>query len=60
MIYVTNQMEIKQIILDDFHQIPYVAHPDYQKLLFALREEYFWLGMRIDISQYLSRRLDSQ
>jgi len=60
MFYVPNQMEIKQIILDEFHRTPYATHPGYQKLFFALRKWYFWLGMRKDIDQYLSKCLECQ
>ena len=40
-IYVPNQKNIKQIILDEYHKIPCAGHLRYQKLITTLREEYF-------------------
>jgi len=44
--YVPNQKDIKQLILDKYHKIPCVGHPRYQKLITTLRKEYFWSGMK--------------
>jgi len=59
-IYVPNQNYVKQLLLDEFHKKPYVTHPAYQKLFFAIRKTYFWLGLRKDVAKYLSKCLECQ
>jgi len=40
-LYVPNQNDIKRLILDEFDRSPYVGHSGYQKLITALRKEYY-------------------
>lgn len=51
---------LKNLILDEFHKIPYVGHPGYQKLITALRKEYYWPGMKKDATKYLTRCQECQ
>eukprot|EP00253_Pinus_taeda_P008896 PITA_08896 len=46
--------------MDEFHVSHYAGHPGYQKMIKAIRKEYFWLGMKKDIVEYLSRCLECQ
>jgi hypothetical protein len=39
-IYVPNLGEIKNIVLREMHNVPYVGHPRYQKTIVALRTQY--------------------
>eukprot|EP00253_Pinus_taeda_P017694 PITA_17694 len=40
-IYVPNQSRIKNLIMDEFHISHYAGHPGYQKMITAIRKEYF-------------------
>jgi len=40
-IYVPNHIHLKNLILDEFHKIPYAGHPGYQKMISTLRKEIF-------------------
>eukprot|EP00253_Pinus_taeda_P012349 PITA_12349 len=59
-IYVPNQNKVKNLIMDEFHISHYAGHPGYQKMITAIRKEYFWPGMKKDIVEYLARCLECQ
>lgn len=59
-LYVPNQSNIKSLILDEFHKSPYAGHPGYQKLITALRKEYYWLGMKRNVAEYLTHCSECQ
>eukprot|EP00253_Pinus_taeda_P032583 PITA_32583 len=59
-LYVPNQDKIKNLIMDEFHVSHYAGHPGYQKMITAIRKEYFWLGMKKNIAEYLARCLECQ
>jgi len=40
-LYVPNQSRIKNLIMDEFHVSHYAGHPGYQKMITAIRKEYF-------------------
>jgi len=58
--YVPNKNSIKNLILDEFHKSHYAGHPGYQKMITALRKEYYWLGMTRHVVEYLPRYLECQ
>eukprot|EP00253_Pinus_taeda_P015903 PITA_15903 len=59
-LYVPNQSRIKNLIMDEFHVSHYAGHPGYQKMITAIRKEYFWPGMKKNIIEYLSQCLECQ
>eukprot|EP00253_Pinus_taeda_P012189 PITA_12189 len=59
-LYVPNQNRIRNLIMDEFHISHYAGHPGYQKMVTAIRKEYFWPGMKKSIVEYLSRCLECQ
>eukprot|EP00253_Pinus_taeda_P010631 PITA_10631 len=59
-LYVPNQSKIKNLIMDEFHVSHYASHPGYQKMITAIRKEYFWPGMKKSIVKYLSQCLECQ
>lgn len=59
-LYVPNQDKIKNLIMDEFHVSHYAGHPGYQKMVTAIRKDYFWLGMKKNIAEYLARCLECQ
>ena len=44
-ILIPNRMELKALILHEYHRSNYSRHPGYQKMLTAIRKNYCWLGM---------------
>jgi len=59
-IYIPNQSQIKNLILDEFHTSHYAGHPGYQKMITAIRRNYFWPGMKKDVTEYLAQCLECQ
>ena len=57
---VPNIKSIKDLILDEYHKVPYVGHPRYQKLLTALRKKYFSPDMKKEVDEYLVCCLECQ
>jgi hypothetical protein len=40
-IYVPNLHDLKLMILNEMHDVPYVGHPGYQKTMAAVKSHYF-------------------
>lgn len=51
--YFPSQKNIKKLILNEYHKIPYEAHTSYQELITALRKQYFWPNMKKEVVDYL-------
>jgi hypothetical protein len=41
-VYVSNSSEMKNTMMREMHNVPYVGHPRYQKLIAVVRGQYFW------------------
>jgi len=41
-VYVSNSNELKNAVLKEMHNVPYVGNPGYQKTILAIRSQYFW------------------
>jgi hypothetical protein len=41
-VYVPKSREMKNIVLREMHNVPYVGHPGYQKSIAVVRSQYFW------------------
>eukprot|EP00253_Pinus_taeda_P026205 PITA_26205 len=59
-LYVPNQYNIKNLILDEYHWSHYTRHPSYQKMIATLRKENYWLGMKKSLVGYLAQCLECQ
>ena len=59
-LYVPNSNNLKNLILDEFHTSHYTGHPGYQKMVTALRKDYFWPRMKKQVIEYLARCLECQ
>eukprot|EP00253_Pinus_taeda_P020519 PITA_20519 len=59
-LYVPNEDSLKKLILDEFHISHYTGHPGYQKMVTALRKEYYWPKMKKEVAEYLARCLECQ
>jgi hypothetical protein len=51
-------MELKNIVLRGMHNMPYVGHPGYKKSITIMRIQYFWLGMKKEVANYISQCLE--
>lgn len=49
-----SRMELRKMVLDELHQVPYSTHLGYQKKIAAACKLYFWIGMKKDIADYIS------
>jgi hypothetical protein len=49
-IFVPNVQDLKRIILHEIHNVPYAGHPRYQKIVAAVKSQYFWPGMKREIA----------
>ena len=45
-VYVSNSNELKNAVLKEIHNVPYVKHPGYRKTIAVVRIQYFWSGMK--------------
>jgi hypothetical protein len=45
-IYVPNSQELKNMILIEMDNVPYVGHPGYQKTIAVVKNQYYWPGMK--------------
>jgi hypothetical protein len=59
-IYVPNSQELKNMILREMHNVPYVGHPGYQKTITAIKSQYYWPGMKKEIVDFIARCLEFQ
>ena len=59
-VYVPNLGEIKNAILKEMHNVPYVEHPGYHKIIAAVRSQYFWPRMKKEVANYIVRCLEFQ
>jgi hypothetical protein len=59
-IYVPSSKELRNLVLKEMHNVPYVGHPGYQKQIAAVRSQFFWPGMKKDVVDYISRCMECQ
>ena len=50
-IYVPNYQELKNMILREMHNVPYVGHPGYQKTIVAVKSQYYWPNMEKEVAE---------
>jgi hypothetical protein len=53
-IYVPSSGELRNLVLKEMHDVPYAGHPGYQKKSTAIRSQFFWLGMKKDVADYIA------
>ena len=46
--------------MDEIHQAPYSGQPGYQKTIATTKKQYFWPGMKRDITEYFSKCMKCQ
>jgi hypothetical protein len=48
------------MILKEMHNVPYVGHPGYQKMVIAVKSHYYWPDMKKEIVEYITRCMECQ
>jgi hypothetical protein len=46
--------ELRNLVLKEMHDVPYVGHIGYQKTITVVRSQFFWLGMKKDVVDYIA------
>jgi hypothetical protein len=59
-IYVPNSHELKYLILREMHNVPYAGNPDYQKTIATVKSQYYWLGMKKEVVDFIAKCLECQ
>ena len=57
---IPNDLEIKLFILNEMHKPLFAGHLGYQKMVTALRKQFFWPGLKSDVVEYLSKCIECQ
>ena len=47
--------DLRKIVMDEIHKMPYSAHLGYQKTIAIAKKKYFWPRMKRDITEYISK-----
>jgi hypothetical protein len=53
-IYDPSSGEMRNLVLKEMHDVPYVGHLGYQKKIIEVRSQFFWLGMKKDVVDYIT------
>ncbi|GJS08962.1 reverse transcriptase domain-containing protein [Tanacetum coccineum] len=56
-IWVPLKGEVRTLIMDEAHKSKYSVHLGADKMYYDLRDRYWWLGMKKDIAEYVSKCL---
>jgi len=59
-VYIPNSGELRKSVLQEMHNVPYAGHPEYQKTMIAVRKEYFWLGMKKYVAEYIAKCVECE
>ena len=60
MMYVSDNSELKKLILREFHLNLYLDHPGYQKTLTVVKNFYYWQNTKKEVVEFVARCLDCQ
>jgi hypothetical protein len=58
--FVPNSQELKNMILREMHNAPYVGNPWYHKTIVVVKSQYYWPGMKKEIVEYIAKCLECQ
>jgi hypothetical protein len=59
-VYVPNYPKLRSEILKEMQNVPYAGHPRYQKIVSAVKRQYYWPYMKRDIYEYIAKCLECQ
>jgi hypothetical protein len=52
--------ELRNLVVKEVHDVPYVGHPSYHKTITAVRSQFFWPGMKKDVVDYIVQCMECQ
>jgi hypothetical protein len=59
-VYVPNSLKFRNLILKEMHNVPYTRHARYQKIITSIRCQYYWLGMKKDMADFVARCMECE
>ena len=59
-IYVSEDSELKKLILREFHVKSYLGHSGYHKTLTVVKKFYYWPNLKNEVAKFVARCLDFQ
>ncbi|GMJ04418.1 hypothetical protein HRI_004111000 [Hibiscus trionum] len=51
----TDDAELKHTILTEAHSSPFAMHPGSTKMYRDLKDEYYWVGLKKDVAEFVSK-----
>jgi len=57
-LYAPNDQELKSLIFSEMHKFPYARNPGYEKTIFVIKKQYYWLGMKNKVVDFIARCLE--
>jgi hypothetical protein len=57
-VYVSNSSELKNVVSKKMHNLPYVGHPRYHKIIVVVRSQYFFPRTKKEVANYIARCLE--
>ena len=54
-LYVPEGGDLRSNILIEFHRAPYLGHPRYQKMIFAIKRHFFWPNLKAYIAMFIAK-----
>ena len=59
-VYVPDVGDIRKVVMKETYDAPYAGHSGYQKTVAIVRKQYYWLGMKNDVAEYIARCMECQ
>jgi hypothetical protein len=59
-IYVPSSGELRNLVLKEMYDVPYVGHPSYQKKITTVTSQFFWSRMEKDVVDYITQCMECQ
>ena len=59
-LYLSKSGEIREMVLKEMHNAPYVGNSSYQKIVEAFRKKCYWPRMKNGVSEYIARCMECQ
>jgi hypothetical protein len=58
--YMPKTQELKNIVLREMCNVPYVGQPRYHKTIAPRKSQYFFLGLKQEVDAYIAKCLECQ
>ena len=58
--YVPNSHTLGNLVLKYMHNVSYIGHPRYYKIIAIVRGQYYWHGMKKDATDFVVRYMECQ